>query len=289
METFELRYFLGVAQHQNLHRAAEKLNISPGSLSKAISRLETELNVRLFSRKGRNIIITDHGRLLQRRAAEIIRLEETARLELSGELGSLQVVMAGSEILLSEMGIELVQSIQKKYPRSQFEFKNCSDEDAVQQVRRGEAHIALITSESTNTDHLSSKVISETIFETYAGPLHPLYKFIKSGKSVPIETILEHSFVSPDNPVLGQVGARQSLDGWRDDRFPRKIAFLTSSLKIMEELVSSGKALAYLPDYYGQKLNVSVLKTTGCNYVCKQKVRMIAKNPKEIGWLNQLF
>ena len=97
MEIFELRYFLAVANGENIHRASEKLHVSPGSLSKAITRLEDELSVTLFSREGRNICLTDHGKLFQKRAAEIIQLEEAARLELSGHLGAVQVVIAGPE------------------------------------------------------------------------------------------------------------------------------------------------------------------------------------------------
>ena len=102
MEIFELKYFLGVARDENIHRASEKLHVSPGSLSKAISRLENELSVTLFSREGRNIRLTDHGRLFQKRASEIVQLEEAARLELAGHEGAIQVVIAGPEILLTK-------------------------------------------------------------------------------------------------------------------------------------------------------------------------------------------
>ncbi len=39
MEIFELRYFLAVAQIENVNKAAESIGVSSGSLSKAISRL----------------------------------------------------------------------------------------------------------------------------------------------------------------------------------------------------------------------------------------------------------
>lgn len=289
METFELRYFLGVARHENIHRASEQLNVSPGSLSKAIGRLEAELSVTLFIRKGRNIEITDHGRLLQKRAAEIIRIEEATKLELSGEHGTIQVVIVGPEILLSEMGVSLTNDIQKLYPKTFFEFRSVSDQDAIDQVARGEAHLGLVTSEVSSGKGLSSKVISEPYFQTFVGSGHPLHRFAKTGKAVPVEKVLEHSFVSPTNPLLGSVGAKQSLDGWRDDQFPRKVSYLTSSLKLLEELLVGGQAIAYLPDYFGNKLSAEILKVSGCPYSCQQKVRLVAKNPKDVSWLNRLF
>ncbi len=289
METFELRYFLGVAKHENIHRASEKLNVSTGALSKAITRLEEELLIKLFTREGRNIKLTDHGRLLQKRASEIIQLEESTKIELAGHKGSIQINIAGPEILLSKMGIALSQTIKKKYPLASFEFHATDDEAALEQVRRGEAHLAFVTADVPAHKELSSKILEEAKFQTYVGTWHPLFNAAKSKKTIPVEEVLKFAFVSPNNPLLGKVGLKQSLDGWRDDQFPRKVEYLTSSLKLLEELVVSGKAIAYLPDYFGKKLDVEMLKVSGCAYFCEQKVRLVARNPKDTGWINQIF
>ncbi len=289
METFELKYFLGVARHENIHRTSEKSGISPASLSKAITRLEDELSVKLFTRQGRNIRLTDQGRLLQRRAAEIIRLEESARIEIGGHQGVLQIIISGPEILLSKMGLSLTASIKKKFPRSAFEYHASDDETALEQVLRGEAHLAIVTSDPPPGKGFTTKLLGKAKFHTFVGPGHPLYSAAKSKRAVPVEEALKHSFVSPSNPLLGKVGIKQSLDGWRDDEFPRRVDYLTSSLKTLEEFVLNGLAIAYLPGYFCEKSKLEVLKITGCPYSCTQEVKMVAKNPKDIGWLNQLF
>ncbi|MGZ3769768.1 MAG: LysR family transcriptional regulator [Bdellovibrio sp.] len=289
MEIFELKYFLGVAKEENIHRASERLHVSPASLSKAIARLENELSVSLFSRDGRNIRLTDHGKLLQKRASEIIHLEEAARLELSGHEGTIQVVIAGPEILLSEIGMKISADIKRKFPKSRFEYHAVTDEEAIAQVSQGESHIALVTSDVPDHLELSTKIVAEPHFLTVVGERHPLFSVAQSKKTIPIEKVLEHSFVSPNHPLLGKVGLKQSVDGWRDDKFPRHVEFLTSSLKLLEELVTQGRALAYLPDYYAKRIGVEVLKISGCPYTCVQKIRLVAKNPKDRSWLNQIF
>lgn len=289
MEIFELRYFLGVARHENIHRASEKLNVSPGSLSKAITRLEEELSIKLFHREGRNIKLTDQGRLLQRRASEIVQLEESAKIEVAGLQGSIQIVIAGPEILLSKMGVSFSQMIKKKYPLAFFEFHATDDETALEQVIRGEAHLAIVTADIPTQKELSVKILEEAKFQTYVGEGHTLYAAAKSKKTIHIDEVLKYPFVSPSNPLLGKVGLKQSLDGWRDDQFPRKVEYLTSSLKLLEELVLNGKAIAYLPDYFCEKLKVEMLKISGCPYSCSQKVKLVARNPKDISWLNQIF
>ena len=284
-----MRYFLGVARTQNVHQASEELHVSTGSLSKAIARLEDELSVKLFSREGRNIRLTEQGRLLQRRASEIIQLEEATRLELSGIQGSIQVQIAGAEILLAKWGVNFSHTIKKKFPLSKFEFQAIDDKSALERVERGEAHLAIVTADIPASGELHYKILGETKFMTYLGKGHPLYNLVKSKKAVQVEELLQHSFVSPSHPLLGKVGQKQSLDGWRDDHFPRKVEYLTSSLKILEELVVSGKAIAYLPEYFGSGLNLEIIKVLGCPYSCNQKIKIVARNPKELGWLNQIF
>lgn len=288
MEIYELKYFLGVAKYENVHRASEKLNVSTASLSKAISRLEEDLGVSLFTRERRNIRLTDQGRLLQKRASEMVELEESLRHEVAGHPGSLQIVIAGPEILLAKMGTDLGARIKQRFVAARFDFHATSEEEAAKQVAHGEAHLALVTGDIANHD-LSAKTIAEAKFQTYVGEGHPLFAAAKNKRTVPVEEVLKHAFASPDNPLLGKVGARQSIDGWRDDQFPRRVEYLTSSLKILEELVVSGKAIAYLPSYFCDNLPVKYLKISGCPYTCVQKIKLIARNPKDKGWLNQVY
>ncbi|MFZ4714473.1 MAG: LysR family transcriptional regulator [Bacteriovoracaceae bacterium] len=289
MEIFELRYFLAVAAVENIHKASEKMHVSPAALSKAITRLEAELSIKLFTREGRNIQITDQGRLLQKRASEIIQLEEATKLELVGNSGGIQVVLSGPEILLSHAGMKLTQDIKKRFPQSNFEYLSHDDDIAIEKVVKGEAHFAIVTSDISPKLELRAKVIGETNFLTFVGLKHPLYPWAKSKKAIPVKEVLKHTFVSPNNPLLGKVGLKQSLDGWRDDRFPRKVDYLTSSLKSLETILLQGKAIAYLPDYFGETLSVLPLNISDCPYSCQQKIKLVARDHKSLGWINQIF
>lgn len=289
MEIFELRYFLAVAEQENVHRASEKLHVSPASLSKAITRLEDELSVKLFSRDGRNIKLTDQGHFLQLKAQEIVQMEESVALEISGHKGAFQVVLQGAEILLGQMGVQMAQQINKKYPLARILFVASDDESALRAVLRGQAHIAFTTEEVSSNAKYVVKNIGQTSFQTYVGPGHPLFNAAKSKKIVTVEEVLKFPFVSPSNPLLGKVGKKQSLDGWRDDEFPRKIGYQTSSLKTLEQLLIQGQAVAYLPDYFTKGLEVLPLKISGCPYSCHQKIRMVIKRNHSFGWLNQII
>lgn len=285
MELFELRYFLEVAKLENIHRASERLNVSPGSLSKAIARLENELDVLLFQREGRSIKITNEGKLLKIRAEELLKLEHKTKQEITGKEGNIHAIICGPEILLSTIGPQVAEKIEKKNANTQFEFLSLDEDAILNKINNGEAHLALSTQDIPN--YLSSKKLLDAKFQTVVGKGHPLYS--KSKDNIPVETVLKYSFVSTSHPLFGKVGKRQSSDGWRDDEFPRKISYLTSSLQLLIQLVQEGKAIAYLPDYLVKNLNVSILKITGCPYTCVQSIQLIARKPEDRAWTKQLF
>lgn len=287
METFELRYFLAVARHQNIHTAAKQIAISAAALSKAVSRLESELGVKLFSRLGRNIGLTEPGRVLQARAAEIIRLEQAAKLEIQGSHGRLNLVLAGPEIILGSLGFDLATRLRQRYPNSSFEFISAQDEEAITMVSHGSAHLAMTT--LLPPAPLTAKTLKRCIFQTAVGPKHPLYPMAKARKTVPVEQLLAHPFVCPARGLLGRLQNEQSADGWREDIFPRRIEFVTSSLKLIESIVTGGQGVAYLPDYLVTGMDALPLNISGCPYSCHQEIRLVAKNPKTASWMKVLF
>lgn len=288
MEIFELRYFFAVAQVESVNRAAEQIHVSPGSLSKAINRLEEELQTPLFFKSGRGIRLTPEGVLLKKKAAQILQLEEDVRLELTGkETGSLNIYISSEEILQTSYGIDLLKIINQHYPQARTQFLIRSEQKAIEQVMDGEAHIALITLDPPAD--VASKVLAKVEFNTCASKDHPLFKKYNPKQIIPVEEVLQHAFVSPDSAILGRIAKSSSIDGWRDDKFPRQIKYKVCGLKLMENIIREGLALGYLPDYFVESAGLVRLKISGCPYSCHQTVRVITKDPTALGWLNKLW
>lgn len=79
MDLRQLKCFLAVARQQNITRAAEELGITQPALSRSIRELERDLNVELFNRVGRGIVITGAGKQLVDHANHIFRTVDQAR------------------------------------------------------------------------------------------------------------------------------------------------------------------------------------------------------------------
>lgn len=69
-----LRYFWTVASHGTIARAAEALFLTPQTISGQLAELEKQLGAKLFQRDGRQLALTETGRLVFSYADEMFRL-----------------------------------------------------------------------------------------------------------------------------------------------------------------------------------------------------------------------
>lgn len=90
-----LRYFIAVAEHEHVGRAAQQLHISASPLSRQIYQLEEEIGVRLFTRVGRRIQLTEAGKVfreaLRGAFSQIDRAVAVAQAASRGEVGRLRL------------------------------------------------------------------------------------------------------------------------------------------------------------------------------------------------------
>ncbi|MGC5410764.1 LysR family transcriptional regulator, partial [Streptomyces sp. DT225] len=80
-----LAYFEAVARHEHVTRAAQELGVPQSTLSRAMVRLEDDLGVALFARKGRTVSLTPAGRTFlgsaERALAEVEKAADSVRAD----------------------------------------------------------------------------------------------------------------------------------------------------------------------------------------------------------------
>lgn len=98
----ELKTFIAVVEYENFTKAGEILHLSQPSVSVHIKNLEKQFNTDLISRsvKQKNIVITESGRVLYKRAKEIIKILEDTKNELKiFQMLSMDILESGLVIL----------------------------------------------------------------------------------------------------------------------------------------------------------------------------------------------
>ena len=79
-----LRYFWAVASHGTIVQAAEALFITPQTISGQLRELESQVGAELFRKEGRQLVLTETGRLVFSYADEMFRLGMELQDVLSG-------------------------------------------------------------------------------------------------------------------------------------------------------------------------------------------------------------
>ncbi|TCL05852.1 LysR family transcriptional regulator [Sodalis ligni] len=95
MELRHLRYFLAIAQTENVRLAAEQLHVTQPALSRQLKDLEDELGMRLFERLPRGIHLNAAGKAyaqeVQRILADLDSAGERTRRIAAGEAGRIRL------------------------------------------------------------------------------------------------------------------------------------------------------------------------------------------------------
>jgi len=83
MDWDKLKVFHAAAEAGSFTHAGEQLGLSQSAVSRQVSALEQELNVSLFHRHARGLILTEQGELLHRTAHDVFMKLEAARAKLT--------------------------------------------------------------------------------------------------------------------------------------------------------------------------------------------------------------
>jgi len=176
VDTEDLKKFLAVAKENNLQSASVELNVTPGALSKTIKRIENKLNVQLFDRVGRNIVINQQGIKFRQYALHLVHEADQVISEFNGAKQNTSVRITGPSILLQHY----LPSLLPKFNSSRFSFNLDADWEglAIKKISTGQANLALVTQVAIKESYLvkdfKSISLGSTSFCIVASKEHPL-------------------------------------------------------------------------------------------------------------------
>ena len=123
MELQKLKYFYTVAKFQHMTKASEYLSLAQPALSQAIKSLEQELDVPLFAKKGRNIVLTPYGEYLMSRLETILPEIEGIPSELKKLKGEVTKTIRLNILAASAFVIDSILEYRKKNPHVVFDYE----------------------------------------------------------------------------------------------------------------------------------------------------------------------
>jgi len=257
LEFQQLQYFQIAAKTQNFSQAANELNISQPSLSITISRLEDELKVRLFDRKGRNVQLNEAGTIFLRRVNNMFSELDSAKREVAAITGK-----QARQISLSTTGAPLLSGVLKNYIQSHQEVvinQKCGILDAVKkELVSGESDFC-ITLPAIRGENIECRILKEDEIVLIVPENH---RFAQR-KSIKLAEVADDDFITlPLNYNFREVADLLCQAAG----FMPKVVFEVDDI-LMQELIELEKGITLMPLYlvnrpHVRRHNLRMLKIT---------------------------
>ena len=139
--------FNAVAEAGNLSKAAKALTISQPAISRAVSKLEQNLSVKLFVRGSRGVHLTEEGRLLYehtKTAFDSLRQGEENLRRLTG-LGAGTLRIGVSTTLCKHILMPYLKQFVEAYPHIQITIRCQSSKETLELLEQGNLDIGLVS------------------------------------------------------------------------------------------------------------------------------------------------
>lgn len=212
MELRQLYTFQTVATTLNFSRAAEALNYVPSNVTMQIKALEEELDVRLFDRLGKQLVLTTAGKRFLTHVQDILnKLEEARSVLHDNEILSGTLTISANEVVCAYRLPDVFKLFRSRHPGVRLIFRSVPNQLLKQTLFEGTSDVAFILDEPIRSTGLATEPLTKETFRFFAAPDHPLAKkhvlqledfhgevFLINEKGCPYRTMFDRTFKKGD-------------------------------------------------------------------------------------------
>src|SRR4029077_9459343 len=196
MELRHLRYFVAVAEMENVSRAALKLHVSQPALSAQIRDLEDEIGFQLLERTAKSVRLTKAGRAFLEEARTVLqRADEAvnkARSIAAAEPSELHVGYSPTPV--AEILPRSLRAFQRAMPKVHVRLQDWSNQAILDGVRDGQLQLGLIVS-PPKASSLRDLRYEELFHERVCVAVAPLHPFARR-RAIPISEVAAEPLIA---------------------------------------------------------------------------------------------
>ncbi|MFB1098487.1 LysR family transcriptional regulator [Terribacillus sp. JSM ZJ617] len=213
MELRQLTTFRTVATTLNFSRAAEALNYVPSNVTMQIKALEEELNVRLFDRLGKQLVLTTAGKRFLTHVQDVLNKLDEARSSVihDNEVLSGTLTISANEVVCAYRLPDVFKLFRSRYPGVRLIFQSVPNLQLKQSLFEGTSDVVFILDELIQSAGLAVEPMTKETFRLFAASDHPLARqnvlqfddfheevFLINEKGCPYRTMFERTFKRSD-------------------------------------------------------------------------------------------
>jgi DNA-binding transcriptional LysR family regulator len=240
MELYPLKVLLTVADEKSFSRAAEKLLRTQPAISLAIQKLESDLQEKLIDRSGKDLLLTDAGRIVYDYARRFENLEadlENALAELRDNSAGRLVIGANESTSLYLLGH--IERYRRLYPKVKVQVRRSLSSRIPAELIDGALELGVISYDPED-DRLQSVVIYSDHLAFVVSPRHRFAgrKEI-SISDLGMETFIAHNVSGPYRAVVIKEFQRHKVPLNMDVEMP--------TVETIRKMVARNEGVAFLP------------------------------------------
>ena len=244
MHLEKLNYVVEVAKTSSISLASKNLFITQSAISQAISNVEEELGVKLFSRARQGTHLTYEGEKIVEIAEEVLQkfhelkeLSKSLQCELNGEIKV--TTIAG----LMPIVIENLSNFKTLHPNVDFMHSEKGSGEIIEDVLEGKCDIGLVHL-LDNIDQKRRKLASGVLFKGQMLVSAQKNSPLASKKSITPEELLQENIVLyNDESILNFVSNFERKFG------PLNILFISDNGEAVRRAVVEGLAITIAVDF----------------------------------------
>jgi len=189
VELRHLRYFVAVAEAENVSRAALKLHVSQPPLSRQIRDLEDELGFLLLKRTAKSVSLTEAGRTFLNEARAVLQRadEGVKKARAVATAGETDLHVGYSPTPFAEILPKTLRGFQRAMPKVHVRLHDWSNKTILDGVRDGRLQLGLIT-RSPKTSALHDVRFEELLRQRVCVAVAPQHPFARR-HAIPLSEI----------------------------------------------------------------------------------------------------
>lgn len=254
MDIRDLRHFMEVADQKNFTKASSAIHLSQPALSKAVKRLEEELGVELFDRSGRELKLTDAGKIVYNQGVKVFSTLQDLNALLD-DLMNLPTgeIKIGIPPLIGTLFFPLIaKEFHEQYPNITLELVEHGAKHIITAVEDGKVDLGVIVLPADHQKFSVYPFIKEQ-FVLYTNMNHPL----ANRESISLHELHDEKFILFSNSFALHDRIIQEC---RNAGFDPAISYKSSQWDLIIELVSADLGITILPKSIYNKLNHANIK-----------------------------
>ncbi|MEO2109065.1 MAG: LysR family transcriptional regulator [Actinomycetota bacterium] len=211
MELRDLRTFLVCARLQHFTQAAEELAYAQSTVTAQVRSLEKELDVPLFDRVGRGVVLTPAGERLEGYARRVVDLveEASATVAFVGSHPHGDLTISATETLSTFQLPDVLREFQRRFPDVRLFLRPHDPADLVTRVVEGDSAAAITLDVPITHPDLTVETLREEEVWLLAPPDHPLAgrRRLRSADLAPFRLLLSELDVSYGGAFIDRLAA----------------------------------------------------------------------------------